>query len=87
VRWQPIDSGLTIRATYSEAFHAPTLSDLFRGPEVQVVRGLSDPRSTETPFNVTENLSGNPNLQPETAYEWTYGAVVTPGKWWSPLQV
>ena len=86
VRWQPIDSGLTIRATYSEAFHAPTLSDLFRGPEVQVVQGLSDPRSPATPFNVTENLSGNPNLQPETAYEWTYGAVVTPGKWWSPLQ-
>jgi iron complex outermembrane receptor protein len=25
-------------------------------------------------------------LQPETAYEWTYGAVATPGKWWSPLQ-
>src|SRR5205814_2637244 len=24
VRWQPIDSGLTIRATYSQAYHAPT---------------------------------------------------------------
>ena len=35
VRWQPIDSGLTIRATYSEAYHAPTLSDLFRGIQVQ----------------------------------------------------
>jgi iron complex outermembrane receptor protein len=31
VRWQPIDSALTIRATYSEAYHAPTLSDLFAG--------------------------------------------------------
>ena len=50
------------------------------------MQGLSDPRSPATAFNVTENLSGNPNLQPETAYEWTYGAVVTPGKWWSPLQ-
>ena len=79
MRWQPIDSGLTIRATYSEAFHAPTLSDLFRGVELQFAQGLSDPRSPATPFNVTENLSGNPNLQPETAYEWTYGAVVTPG--------
>ena len=36
VRWQPIDSALTIRATYSEAYHAPTLSDLFRGVIVQV---------------------------------------------------
>jgi iron complex outermembrane receptor protein len=86
VRWQPIDSGLTIRATYSEAYHAPTLSDLFRGVEVGVANPVSDPRSTATPEAVTEHLSGNPNLQPETAYEWTYGAVVTPGKWWSPLQ-
>ena len=31
VRWQPIDLAVTIRATYSEAYHAPTLSDLFRG--------------------------------------------------------
>src|SRR5947207_1438649 len=34
VRWQPIDSALTIRATYSEAYHAPTLRDLFRGVQV-----------------------------------------------------
>jgi outer membrane receptor protein involved in Fe transport len=84
VRWQPIDSALTIRATYSEAYHAPTLSDLFRGPEVQFA-AVSDPR-THTELEVTTNLSGNRNLQPETAYEWTYGAVVTPGKWCSPLQ-
>ena len=87
VRWQPIDSALTIRATYSEAYHAPTLSDLFRGVTVQslrisyLIRGVQLPDQT-----VTTHLSGNPNLQPETAYEWTYGAVVTPGKWWSPLQ-
>jgi iron complex outermembrane recepter protein len=86
VRWQPIDSALTIRATYSEAYHAPTLSDLFRGPQTGAVLSISDPRSPATAIGVTTNLSGNPNLQPETAYEWTYGAVVTPGKWWSPLQ-
>jgi hypothetical protein len=86
VRWQPIDSGLTIRATYSEAYHAPTLSDLFRGVTVQTAENVSDPRSQATASVVTTHLSGNPNLQPETAYEWTYGAVITPGKWWSPLQ-
>src|SRR6476659_4178313 len=74
VRWQPIDSGLTIRATYSEAYHAPTLSDLFRGVTVQPAEGVSDPRSPATASTVTTHLSGNPNLQPETAYEWTYGA-------------
>ena len=43
VRWQPIDSGLTIRATYSEAYHAPTLSDLFRGVEVETAQGTMMP--------------------------------------------
>jgi len=87
VRWQPIDSALTIRATYSEAYHAPTLSDLFRGGHVDIAV-VTDPRSPDPTQEqiVTTNLSGNRNLQPETAYEWTYGAVVTPGKWWSPLQ-
>ena len=86
VRWQPIDSALTIRATYSEAYHAPTLSDLFRGPLVGAAFPVFDSRSPATGSVVATNSSGNPNLQPETAYEWTYGAVVTPGKWWSPLQ-
>jgi iron complex outermembrane receptor protein len=85
VRWQPIDSALTIRATYSEAYHAPTLSDLFRGGHVDNAV-VTDPRSPATSPIVGTGLSGNPNLQPETAYEWTYGAIVTPGKWWSPLQ-
>ena len=84
-RWQPIDSGLTFRGTYSEAFHAPTLSDLFRGP-LQQLSLVIDPRSPATEREVVALTSGNPNLKPETAYEWTYGAVVTPGKWWSPLQ-
>jgi iron complex outermembrane recepter protein len=84
VRWQPIDSAFTIRATYSEAYHAPTLSDLFSGA-LDGAADIIDPRSPAT-FNVAAQASGNPNLQPETAYEWTYGAVVTPAKWWSPLQ-
>ena len=86
LRWQPIDSALTIRATYSEAYHAPTLSDLFRGVSVGAAFGLSDPRSPATAEGVPTNLSGNRNLQAETAYEWTYGAIITPGKWCSPLQ-
>lgn len=96
-RWQPIDSGLTIRATYSEAYHAPTLTDLFAGQLSNnlafVGEAIVDPRSPPPPNNTGGEFgavmlvqSGNANLQPETAYEWTYGAVVTPGKWWSPLQ-
>jgi outer membrane receptor protein involved in Fe transport len=82
LRWQPMDSALTFRATYSEAYHAPTLSDLFRGPLLSVVI-VNDPRSPATEPGIVTQFSGNPNLRPETAYEWTYGVVVTPEKWWS----
>ena len=85
LRWQPIDSSLTLRATYSEAYHAPTLSDLFRG-QLQGFPLVNDPRSPATEPQVEALSGGNRNLQPETAYEWTYGAVLTPAKWWSPLQ-
>jgi iron complex outermembrane recepter protein len=84
-RWQPIDSALTLRGAYTEAYHAPTLSDLFRGATQAAVL-INDPRSPATGPEVIAQFGGNPNLQPETAYEWTYGAVVTPGKWWTPLQ-
>ena len=47
----------------------------------------SDPASLAVGENqVTEFLRANPNLKPEEAYEYTYGGVLTPGKWWSPLQ-
>jgi outer membrane receptor protein involved in Fe transport len=84
-RWQPFDSALTIRATYSEAYHAPTLGELFSGV-TQSFPMVVDPTGSTTEKQVEQHFSGNPNLKPETAYEWTYGAVVTPGKWWSPLQ-
>jgi len=85
LRWQPIDSALTFRATYNEAFHAPTLRDLFHGA-LQGTSFLPDPQIPFAGMIVPTSFRGNPDLQPETAYEWTYGAVVTPGKWWSPLQ-
>ena len=88
-RWQPLDSAWTVRATYSEAFHAPTLGELFSGAQ-QSFPSVNDPlrvggKSPSEP-QVQATFSGNPNLQPETAYEWTYGTIITPGKWWSALQ-
>src|SRR6266513_1399252 len=83
VRWQPIDQSLTLRAAYIEAFHAPSLFELFGGRS-QSFPIISDPFTTE--IQVEQDLQGNRNLKPEIAYEYTYGAVLTPGKWWSPLQ-
>ncbi len=86
VRWQPIDESLTLRAAYMEAFHAPGLGELFGGSS-QSFPGTSDPYSTAIGENqLQEFFRANPNLKPELAYEYTYGGVLTPGKWWSPLQ-
>jgi hypothetical protein len=88
VRWQPLDpkwiGSLTLRGTYSEGFHAPTLPDLTpAGTEVFFVAGtdIHDPTG-KTPNGITIPLllGGNPLLNPEVAYEWSYGAVYTT-KW------
>ena len=86
VRWQPIDEALTFRAAYMEAFHAPGLNELFGGSS-QSFPGDHDPASLAAGENqVQENITSNPFLKPEVAYEYTYGGVMTPGKWWAPLQ-
>src|SRR6266567_1698672 len=84
-RWQPIDSSLTLRATYNEAYHAPTLGELFT-LQVDKTVLIQDPATVlpgdplgRTP-GIKELIGGNPNLKPEVAYEWTYGVVWTPAK-------
>ena len=83
VRWQPMDpkyiGALTLRGSYSEAFHAPTLAELTPASS-QSFPIVADPFSTQTEPQIEERILGNPNLHPETAYEWTYGAVYSP-KW------
>jgi iron complex outermembrane receptor protein len=88
VRWQPLDpkwiGSLTLRGSYSEAFHAPTLPDLTpAGTESTAAfpETSRDPKGLTPPGTaVPLIISGNPNLKPEVAYEWTYGAVYSP-KW------
>lgn len=85
-RWQPFDSALTLRGTYTEAFHAPTLRDLFETDRLTFPIVKADPDTQEPLVIGQELIGGNPKIKPETAYEWTYGAIVTPAKWWSGLQ-
>ncbi len=88
VRWQPLDSNwigaLTLRGTYSEGFHAPTLPDLTpAGVEFFAVvpDNLRDPKGFTPEGTVIRIIqTGNPLLQPEVAYEWSYGAVYST-KW------
>jgi outer membrane receptor protein involved in Fe transport len=84
-RWQPLDpkciGALTLRASYTEAFHAPTLLDLTPARSESFFQLIHDPKGLTPPrTRLREVFSGNPNLQPEVAYEWSYGTVYSP-KW------
>jgi outer membrane receptor protein involved in Fe transport len=83
VRWQPLDpkyiGAVTLRGSYTEAFHAPTLTEITPAGS-QNFPVVADPFSTETEPQIEERVLGNPNLHPEVAYEWTYGIVYSP-KW------
>src|SRR6266478_2843968 len=83
VRWQPLDpkwiGALTLRGSYTEAFHAPNLSEISPASSQGFPNILVDPFSGQT-IGVEERAIGNPNLHSEVAYEWSYGAVYSP-KW------
>jgi len=83
VRWQPLDpkyiGAVTLRGSYTEAFHAPTLGELTPASS-QNFPLVADPFSSQTEPQVEERVIGNPFLHPEVAYEWTYGIVYSP-KW------
>jgi iron complex outermembrane receptor protein len=89
VRWQPLDpkyiGALTLRGTYTEAFHAPTLSELTPagGESFELIH---DPKGLTTENQVEAIVGGNPLLIPETAYEYSAGVVYSP-KWVKGLTV
>jgi iron complex outermembrane recepter protein len=89
VRWQPIDpkyiGALTLRGSYTEAFHAPSVLELNPAGS-QSFPLVIDPFSSQTDPQIEERQNGNPFLRPEVAYEWTYGAVYSP-KWIKGLTV
>lgn len=77
-RYQPIKD-LTLRATYSNSFVAPTLYELY-GPAGQ---GFSDQIDFGTGAPYTEDQAqvrtgSNPNLIPSTAESYTAGLVYSP---------
>ena len=87
LRWKPFDD-LTIRATYSEGFVAPSLSQLFGSP-LPAEAGVIDPKNPAAGEAVIINSTvGNPNVQPETSYGYFIGGVWSPGatdpdtSWW-----
>ena len=82
VEWRPVSEFL-LRGTYGQAYKAPNLIQLYQ-PLVQFPFSVTDPRNGQVE-SVTVNLSGNPNLQPETGSSYAIGFVYAPAE--SPLEL
>ena len=70
---------LTLRATYSEGYRAPSLTELYSGTSFSF-QDLVDPKNPglgEASYEV--RTSGNPHLKPETSYGYYAGAIWSPG--------
>ena len=78
MRWQPFDESLTVRATWGEGFHEPSLAELFGNPTQFLQEGLHDPVLDETLDEVTVISRSNQNLQPEDSRSFSGGFVLTP---------
>lgn len=81
VAWWPVTS-LGLRASWSESFRAPLLSQMDRTvvtPFRWLVARLPDPASpTGTTATIAPVVLGNPDLEPETAESFTFGVDVAP---------
>ena len=80
--WQFNDM-LTLRATHSKDFRAPNLADLYLPGRVQglstgVTDLLTGAVAGANGYTPSQQVGGNPNLKPETAYTTTVGIVLKP---------
>jgi outer membrane receptor protein involved in Fe transport len=88
IMYKPLDD-ITFRGTYSEGFVAPSLSQLFTTP-LLFQTSVTDPL-TGLPATPLLQNGGNPNLKPETSYQyyaevlWTPGAKNPETSWWGWL--
>ncbi len=74
-RWQPHEY-VAVRGSYSEAFIAPTLNDLF-APAVSFLQTVDDAIGGDLGTFKTTTNRGNPDLTSETADIWNVGFTVT----------
>jgi outer membrane receptor protein involved in Fe transport len=75
--WQPIED-LRFRAGQSRDIRAPTLIELFQGPQYANAGNFTDPHSGTAIAALVSITQGNANLQPEISDTQTVGLVYQP---------
>lgn len=74
--WAPVQS-LLIRASYSEGFRAPALTEYQTATSSGTASGIIDPRRNET-YSVTVTRGSNAGVKPESSSTTFYGLVYEP---------
>lgn len=92
IKWTPVNQ-LAVRATYSEAFRAPSLLQISSGNVQSFNNGLNDPLrcgkvganpddcsvgNGGTGRSISSLISPNANLQPERSKSYTFGFIFSP---------
>lgn len=80
VLWSPV-AGLGLRGSYSESFRAPLLAELQQGDAFNFLLDLPDPLSATGSSLALYRINGNPDLQPQTADNHTFGVVFDSQRW------
>lgn len=83
-RFQPVRD-VSLRASYSDAFVAPTMTQLFNTRTIipnSSITTFYDPvlgTTVSRPINsITSTSGGNPSLKPESGRGYNYGVILTP---------
>ncbi|MEO7106819.1 MAG: TonB-dependent receptor [Rhodoferax sp.] len=85
IKWKVLPN-LAVRATYSEGFRAPALTETSSSPASSFYSGIRDPKTCPVPDTTNLNcdlsinaISGsNPNLKPERSKSMSFGIVFEP---------
>ena len=87
LRWQPIDSQVTFRASWGKGYRAPSLAELYQPQSTSIVFNIADPlRAGKTGSNINDSATGqrqlvsggNPLLRPEKSESYNYGVLFQP---------
>ncbi len=85
VKWKATPQ-LAFRATYSEGFRAPALTETSQSPTMAFISGIRDPKlcpvadqnNTNCDLSLSTVSGSNPLLKPERSKSFTYGLVYEP---------
>ncbi len=77
--WKPVN-GLELRGSYGTSFRAPTLNDTITLKPGALISGVTraDPLAANAQVPVVILIFGNPDIQPETAKTYSFGATIAP---------